>query len=135
MKIVLDTNVLISALLSPSGPPAQILNLVIEGKVKLIIDNRIYLEYSNVLHRKKFNFKQESINPLLDFIRMESETIMAEPLNIEFNDEDDLVFYEVAKSGNALYIVTGNTKHFPNEKMIITPSEFLKIYLSQKDQK
>lgn len=127
MKIVLDTNVLISGLLSPSGNPAQILNLILNGRLKLLIDNRIFLEYSKVIRRPKFIFKNEWINPLLDFIKMESDFILAEPLDLNFADPDDLVFYEVALTGQADFLVTGNKKHFPDDPRIITPKEFIDL--------
>ena len=127
MKIVLDTNVLISGLLNPSGSPSRVLNLILNGKLKLLIDNRIFLEYSDVIRRPKFKFKIEWINPLLDFIKMESDFILAEPFEIDFSDPDDLVFYEVAKSGEANYLITGNKKHFPEESNIVTPKEFIDL--------
>ena len=128
MKIVVDTNVLISGLLNPNGSPAMVLNLIVNDKVTLLMDSRIYSEYSEVLRRPKFNFKDEWINPLLDFIRMEGEFILPEPCSIELLDSDDIVFYEIAKSGKATYLVTGNTKHFPKDKIIKTPKEFLEEY-------
>ncbi len=128
MKLVVDTNVLISGLINPNGSPAMVLNLIVNGKVTLLMDSRIYSEYSEVLRRPKFKFKEEWINPLLDFIKMEGEFILPEPCSIEFLDTDDIVFYEVAKSGKAIYLVTGNTKHFPKDKIIKTPKVFLEEY-------
>lgn len=128
MKIVLDTNVLISGLLSPNGIPAQILNLIQNKKVLLLIDTRIFSEYAEVLRRPKFKFKPEWINPLLDFIRMESESVISEPVFMDFADPDDKMFWEVAKSGNALYIVSGNKRHFPQDPMVVTPAEFFEKY-------
>ncbi len=125
MKIVLDTNVLISGLLSPNGKPAQILNLFLNGNIILLYDNRILFEYIKVLHREKFGFKDEWINPFLDFLRSEGEYISAEPLNILFLDEDDKKFYEVALAGNADYLITGNLRHFPNKATILSPGDFL----------
>lgn len=124
MKIVLDTNVLISGLLSPNGIPAQILSIIQNKKVTLLTDTRILAEYAEVLRRPKFKFEPEWINPFLDFIKMESEIIVPEPVSIDFPDPDDKMFWEVAKSGNALYIVSGNTRHFPEDPMVVTPSEF-----------
>ncbi|MDR0585773.1 MAG: hypothetical protein LBG26_00885 [Treponema sp.] len=47
------------------------------------------------------------------------------PQNIKFADEDDKIFYELYKSGEAIFLITGNIKHFPKEKNIITPREFI----------
>jgi len=125
MKIVLDTNVLVSALINPKGMPAKILNMILNGKLITLYDNRIMGEYRVVLSRKKFNFPTEIIEPLLDFIKYEGEFITSDPLKTNFTDEDDKMFLEVAISGNAEYLITGNTKHFPAEKYIVTPKVFI----------
>jgi putative PIN family toxin of toxin-antitoxin system len=127
MRIVLDTNVLVSGLLNPDGLPVQILNLILNGKITILFDNRIINEYTEVLKRKLFGFKDEWIEPLLDFIKSEGEFITAEPVKLEFKDEDDKVFYEVAKSGKAKYLITGNIAHFPREKFIVSPKDFIAI--------
>ncbi len=129
MTIDLDTNVLVSGLLNPSGSPAAILSLVLNGSVKLAVDNRILLEYTEVLQRPKFGFKKEWIQSLLDFIQHESLFVTAAPLAETFPDEDDRAFYEVAISGSAEKLVTGNSKHFPASDMIVSPAEFLHFYL------
>lgn len=131
MKIVLDTNVLISGLINPNGTPAQVINLVLQKSVSLLLDTRIINEYSEVLMRPKFNFRKEWIHPLLDFIIMEGESNVPQPLNCEIPDPDDLKFLEVAISGKALYLVTGNTKHFPNDPVVVTPMEFIEIFKSE----
>lgn len=136
MKIVLDTNVLISALLNPDRSPAIILGLIINGKIKLLYDNRILSEYIDVLYRKKFKFKPEWIEPVIDFIRTEGELIIADPVSASFRDIDDKKFYEVAKTAEAEYIITGNTNHFPDDDIIKTPKEFIDIYIAApKDEK
>ena len=70
-------------------------------------------EYRMVLSRKKFNFPIEMIEPLIDFIKYEGEFIASEPLRTNFTNEDDEMFLEVAVSGNAEYLITGNTKYVP----------------------
>ncbi len=125
MNIVLDTNVIVSALINSEGTPAQILNLSISGKIILLYDNRILSEYEEVLKREKFGFEKEWVNVIIDFIKNEGEFIAAEPLSSKFEDEADKKFYEVAKSGNAKYLITGNKKHYPKEKLIVTPKEYI----------
>jgi putative PIN family toxin of toxin-antitoxin system len=129
MRIVLDTNVIVSGLINPRGMPAKILNLLVNGKIIVLYDNRILEEYSEVLQRKKFNFKKDWIEPFMDYIKNEGEYITADPVNDKFQDEDDKMFYEVAKTGKAEYIVTGNKQHFPRAKMVKNPKEFIEIYL------
>ncbi|MCL2270854.1 MAG: putative toxin-antitoxin system toxin component, PIN family, partial [Treponema sp.] len=59
MKIILDSNVIVSALLSPNGLPAKILNLILSGSVTIVYDNLILSEYINVLGREKFKIDKE----------------------------------------------------------------------------
>ncbi len=129
MKIVLDTNILISSLLNPNGIPAKILNLILSQKIILLFDNRILNEYYNVLRRDKFQFSDELILPLMDFIKHEGIYINTEPLQQKFTDEDDKMFYEVFISGSADYLVTGNINHFPKEKLIVKPAGFVDLII------
>ena len=129
MKIAADTNIIVSGLLNPEGKPAQILNLILNQKLILLYDNRILSEYSNVLHRKKFNFPNFLIEPILDFIKMDGEYITAEPVKEKLPDESDSKFLEVALTGEAKYLITGNTAHYPKMRLIKTPAEFIKILL------
>jgi uncharacterized protein len=132
MTVVLDTNVLVSALINPAGVPAMILSLLLNGKLTVLYDNRILGEYREVLSRHKFHFKSGLILHLLDYIRHEGEFIAVEPMRVASVSEDDRMFYEVAKTGKAQFLVTGNKKHFPNEAIVKMPKEFVDAYLSRK---
>ena len=125
MNVVIDTNVIISGLLNPAGVPAKIINLILNEELTLLYDNRIFSEYKKVLNRKKFKFEKEIIDALLDFIKNESLFIVANPISKHFTDESDKMFLEVALSGNAEYLITGNSAHFPKDKFILTPREFI----------
>jgi putative PIN family toxin of toxin-antitoxin system len=124
MRIVVDTNVLVSALMNFNGIPAQILNSIINNDNNLLYDNKIIFEYINVLSRKEFGFNTEIINKLLQHIRVYGEYVITSISNIKFSDESDRKFYEVYKSGNAMYLITGNKRHF-KETGIVTPREFI----------
>lgn len=124
MKIVLDTNVIVSALLCPQSLPAKILGLVLNGTIGIVYDNNVLMEYIDVLNRDKFKINRETIKVVLDFITNDGEYIISMPQNIKFADEDDKIFYELYKSGEADFLITGNIKHFPKDKNIITPREF-----------
>ena len=132
MTVVLDTNILVSALINPSGVPATILSLLLNGKITLLYDNRILGEYKEVLSRQKFHFKKNHILHLLDYIRYGGEFVAVEPMRVRSVSEDDRMFYEVAVSGKAKFLVTGNKKHFLNENMVKTAKEFVDLYLSRK---
>ena len=134
MRIVLDTNVLISGMINPDGTPAQILNLLINGKLTLLYDNRVMKEYEEVLIREKFAFGKDRIAPLLDYIRDEGEYVTAEPSGENFKDYDDRMFYEVAFTGKAACVITGNKDHYPDEEMITNPKEFIERHLAGNEE-
>jgi len=129
MKIVLDTNVLVAGLLSPFGPPAQVLQLLLSGAVKLCYDGRVLAEYRQVLARPVFDFDTELTGAVLDYLEHAGELTAATPWPLELPDPDDAAFLEVAAAGRADYLVTGNLRHFPSRKRrglkVVTPAQFL----------
>ena len=135
MRVVLDTNVVLAGLLNPNGPPAQILSLLIAGKVQSLYDNRILQEYIEVLHRQKFGFKKEWIEAFVEYVKEEGEYIAAEPTNKPFVDDDDRAFYEVAATSGADYLITGNKSHFPRESWIKNPRDFITTYEKRTERK
>ena len=132
MKIVLDTNVLVSGLLQPYGSPGQIVRMASSGVLELCHDSRILSEYREVLLRPKFTFQQKDVDALLELIKFCGHSVSAQPLEIAFPDPDDKIFLEVALSGRAAYLVTGNLKHFSTYKRkevkVVSPSDFLSSY-------
>ena len=128
MHIVLDTNVIVSALWSPNRKPGEILSAVIHGRFPVCYDYRILEEYERVLHYPKFGFREQDIRHFLDPIIKEGYSIAAPVSNIPFADEADRKFYEVASFSQAI-LVTGNLKHFPKEDFILSVSEFYERYL------
>lgn len=132
MKIVLDTNVLVSALLTPHGPPGRILDGVLAGEVGLVVDDRIMDEYRLVLARPKFSFSEPDIADLLHFLESEADHVAAVPLKQPLPDADDSCFVEVAVAGAADCLVTGNIRHFPEELVdgvrVLTPTQFLAVW-------
>lgn len=112
MRIVLDTNVLIAALLSPFGAPAQLLDLVLAEELMLLLDDRILAEYHEVARRPKFGFAEPDLARVLDAISMLAEQVSARPLDVTLPDPGDLPFLEVAAAGSADSLVTGNARHF-----------------------
>lgn len=129
MRIVLDTNVLVSSLWCEDSKPGLIVNAVIAGKFTACYDFRILDEYLGVLHRPKFKFSDWEINALLDPIVRTGISVTPDPLpNVPFTDESDKKFYEVAKYCDAC-IVTGNIKHFPQDHSILTVADFCRLHL------
>jgi len=113
MRVVLDTNVLVSGLLSPRGAPGRILDLVLAGDDVLIVDDRIVDEYAEVLGRQEFGFDPNPVEALLLFVEASAVHVQAESLSVQLPDPDDLPFLEVARTGVADALVSGNLRHFP----------------------
>ena len=129
MNVVLDTNVLVSALLSPFHTPARVLDLILAGEVEIAFDDRIMAEYREVLARPKFAFDLRAVEDILDFIEHSGIAVTSLPLPAaKLPDIDDLPFLEVAAAAQAT-LVTGNVRHFPPDQRagvaVLSPAEFL----------
>jgi putative PIN family toxin of toxin-antitoxin system len=130
-KVVLDTNVLVSALLSPKGRPAQILSLARKGTLVVCLNQAILDEYEDVLSRPlfiKFDVTTEERRFMLDTLK-DRGLLFDVPIASTFPmpDETDRVFYDVAKTAGA-FLITGNKKHFPKEATIFTPQDFTEMF-------
>ena len=129
MRIVLDTNVLISALLTGTGAPYYALQMVLQGNVTLLADSWILAEYAEVTSRSRFGFDEDERLFLFDTIARIAEPVLANPLRISLPDPDDRAFVEVAVTGSAEAIVTGNVKHFVLRKelgvSVLTPRQLV----------
>lgn len=132
MKVVLDTNVLVSGLLNPYGPPGRIVQLAASDALSLCYDARILGEYRDVLLRSKFAFRGDHVNALLEQIQFAGVLATAAPLPCPLPDGDDEAFLEVALAAAAEYLVTGNPRHYPmrlcGAVQVVSPAEFLKIF-------
>ncbi len=132
MRVVLDTNVLVSGLLSPFGNPAEIVRMVASGELSLCLDARTMSEYGEVLRRPKFGFEGDEVTALLDQIEHCGCTVAAGPLPVSLPDRDDDPFLEVAVAGGAECLVTGNVVHFPARLRrgvrVLSPAGFLAFY-------
>lgn len=132
MRIVLDTNVLVSGLLSPFGPPGEIVRMVSSGAVTLCVDARILSEYAQALARPRFDFDPDAVAALLDYIDVCGEIVASGPLTVRLPDPDDEPFLEIAIAGAVDCLVTGNHVHLPPEArvtaLVLTPAAFIEQY-------
>ena len=139
MKIVLDTNVLVAGLLSPFGPCGDIVRMASSGNLTLCIDARVLSEYKEVLERPKFSFDHDKIAAILDYIEHHGWVVASIPLSRPLPDPDDVPFLEIAVSGGADYLITGNAAHFPPEfcqgVQVVSPADFLKRGVKRRKDK
>jgi putative PIN family toxin of toxin-antitoxin system len=127
LSVVLDTNILVSSLLS-DGPPALIVDRIAGGRIRPCFDDSILAEYWDVLCRPKFDFNPIQISRLVhDIISAGFGIEVSGPSAFPMLYETDRKFYDVAKAASAV-LVTGNAKHYPNEPFIMSPAQFLTIY-------
>jgi len=127
--VVVDTNVLVSALLSkhPDSSTVIIRNYLFDGIITPLYNDEIYKEYDDVLHRPKLQLPTEQIDAVLEAIAERGLILGRTESNEVFLDPKDVVFYEIALSKEGSFLVTGNTKHFPKTPIVVTPAELLKI--------
>jgi len=130
--VVLDTNVIISGLLAGGKPttPSLILALVANDLLTPCYDERMMLEYREVIARPRLQIEQSVAGLFLRHIERYGLHVDALPLDIELPDPDDLSFLEVARLCFCP-LVTGNKKHFPTEPQVFSPAEF---YHSLREQ-
>jgi putative PIN family toxin of toxin-antitoxin system len=126
LRVVLDTNILVSALLTKQGNPAKIYRMFLAQMLDIVISKNIIAEYEDVLHIPRLDIPTSDADTVLAAISQYGETVQPIPSTVALPDEDDRVFYDTAKTGNA-YLVTGNTRHYPVEPFILTPAQFLEL--------
>lgn len=133
---VLDTNVLVSAVISSSGYPYDILRLIQSGNVIPIFDERMLNEYKEVFHYDKLKISEKTFQQTFNLILKSGLLIRdVETTKAQFLDRSDIPFFEVKESSEEFdsVLVTGNLKHYPEQRDIITPKEFI-LLLDQMER-
>jgi putative PIN family toxin of toxin-antitoxin system len=97
-KAVLDTNILVSALLSPSGNPARIIDMFLAGTLDLVFSAGIMAEYEEVLHRPRLRIPADAAETVLAAVRRFGGLVEPVPCAGTMVDEDDRIFYDTAKT-------------------------------------
>lgn len=129
-QIVLDTNVLVSGLLSPRNAPGRIIDALRTEQIQLVIDDRIFLEYGEVLRRPKFEqfIRPEEREWILDYIFHSALRVTSMCHFTDLPDPYDACFLEVAATAK-VPLITGNLKHFPKDKRreveVLSPAEYI----------
>ena len=127
---VIDTNVLVSAMLKWESIPGNIMELVFNDVIIPVLNEKILNEYREVLSRPKFHLTGDIVEEIISEIECRAVYVFEEHLDMELLDDKDRVFYEVTmekRKTDDTYLTTGNIKHFPRETFILTPREFLDI--------
>lgn len=132
MRVVIDTNVLMSGLFWPSGPPRKILELWAKGKFAVVVTPEIVTEYRDVTNRLAAQKSEIKVSKHLDRLLMLVEFVLDSPLKEQVcTDPDDDIFISAAVSGRASYIVTGDKALLAVDKFrkiqIIKPAPFLNL--------
>lgn len=134
---VLDTNVIVSAMLRWQSVPGSVLELAFDGVIVPVLNEEIVAEYRNVLARPKFHLTEEIIEDFISGITERGVFVDAETLAWDLPDANDKVFYEVVmeerKSEDA-YLVTGNLRHFPVKPFVVTPRQMLDIIIKDAQE-
>ena len=127
---VIDTNVVVSSMLSHDSVPGAIIDLVTSEVIVPILNDEILNEYIDVLTRNKFGFSEIDVSDAINKFKEKAIFLEREQTIEDFIDEDDIVFYEIVMSArNTMdaYLITGNIKHYPIKNYIVTPREMLDI--------
>ena len=135
MRIVIDTSVLVSGLIRPQGNPGEVLKSLRDGKFTALYSNETIMEVVDVLGRNKFytkyHIEPDDISALINLIRLRGEAVVPEAKIADCRDPKDNKFLEVALTGGADYLVSGDSdllslnpyKSIP----ILAPAEFLAV--------
>ena len=136
IAVVLDTNVLVSSLLSQESPPTKILNLILGDQIQVVYDDRILGEYEEVLLRPALHIAPRRMLAVIDHIELAGKHVTSEPLSTEgYTDPDDIMFAEVLVTSNADALITGNLRHYKpllkQNALVLSPTQFLKKFFPE----
>lgn len=130
LRLVLDTNIIVSAALKPQGLQRTVLLLALTKPASLYISDAILAEYQEVLARPELEIRKGLQQQLFQLIRSHAHRIMPSPPLEVTGDPADNKFLECADAARADYLVTGNPRHFPRfwkKTTVITSRDFISI--------
>ena len=133
IRVVLDTNIVVSALLQPLGPSGHIFLFALGNSIQMCVSGGIYAEYEEVIRRPRLKRSPDIVDAALRAIRENAFWVRpAIALNV-CTDPDDDIFLECAQASQADYLVTGNLRHFPSSwkcTRVVTPRWLLDTLIS-----
>jgi putative PIN family toxin of toxin-antitoxin system len=113
LRVVLDTNIVVSAVLTRGGLESHILRLALNAEISLYVSPPILREYSEVLARPKFRFDGRAQHQMIEGIQHAAIIVTPKPHLLLCSDPDDNMFLECSETSHADYLITGNLRHFP----------------------
>jgi len=129
LRVVLDTNVVISSFLNPTGNPSRIVRLILQGDLEIAINEQILAESVEVASRPIFQLDRDRVQVVLDYLRSVATHAPSLPVRLSLPDPGDEAFLEAALSAGADFLITGNKKLYPSGACklvtVVTPAEFL----------
>lgn len=129
VRAVVDTNVLVSGLLNPSGAPARVLDLILAGAIEPVLSQDVLAEYREVLMRSELALPRLRVDALLEFFEDFVLPLPVRALGVCTDPGDD-AFLSAALEGQAAWLITGNVRHYPRSPYqgvtIASPAETLK---------
>jgi uncharacterized protein len=133
IRLVLDTNIVVSGLLSPNGPPGLIVDLLTHRLIEIVYSDEILLEYADVLQRRELKIRPETVQAVLQEIQSRGVAVAAVPWPVVVPDQTDSVFLATALAGQAI-LVTGNMRHYPPHVRlgveVLSPRTFVDRHVS-----
>ena len=130
LRLVIDTNVLVSAALKPEGLQRTALVLAVTKPARFYVSRPILEEYADVLSRPELDIRKGIRQQLLQLVRNHSYIVRPSRRLEVAGDPDDNMFLECADTARADYLITGNQRHFPRfwkKTKIITTREFISL--------
>lgn len=137
LKVVLDTNVVVSSIISGQGAEARVFDLAINKQISLYVSKPILNEYEGVLSRPRFQLSQSQVQSILSLIRASSALVHPTEKVMVSPDEPDNRFLECAEEAKADYLVTGNKRDFPKRwktTAIVNARELLETIALELDK-
>lgn len=135
IRVVLDTKIVVSAMLRSGGFPEAIFNLAVDRVIQLYISEPVFAEYAEVLRRPRLDIHPDKVTYALKRIRESAVLVNPTALVMAAHDPDDNIFLECAEAPAAEYLVTGNQVDFPETwatARIVTPRQFLEVIADAK---
>jgi len=130
LRLVIDTNVLVSAALKPDGLQRTTFLLAITKPARLYVSPPILEEFAEVLSRPELSIRKWLRLRLLQLIKNHSYAVTPPRRLAVTSDPDDNIFVECADAARADFLITGNRKHFPafwRSTKTVTPREFVSL--------